>query len=142
MSEHLHQSENPNQPDQEDFQLKMATANMQEAERVTHELTHLLIDDLLVATGGNVVVVTDLLRDIVNLAGNAATLAVAIRRVNALGYAHEHNNLHPDNLTARQDSINFGQQGAYPILQTLETIAQRAETLKNTSDSPLTSHTT
>jgi hypothetical protein len=104
-----------------------AQENVTEAERVLNVTTPLLIDRLLIATGGNVALVTELMSDIANLAGQAGALAVAKRRENSAKYQTEHQELQPDNMSPRQDSVLFGDEGAQPIISALEKIQERAD---------------
>lgn len=108
-------------------ELTAVQENVAEAERVIQTTTPLLIDRLLVATGGNVELVEDLMKDVANLAGQAGALAVAKRRESAARYQNENKELHPDNLSLWQESILFGQDGAQPIVSALDKIQERAD---------------
>lgn len=108
-------------------ELVKAQENVAEAERVLSATTPLLVDRLLVATDGTVELVESLMKDIVNIAGKAGTLAVARRRENAERYRTEDADLHPDNMSPRQDSILFGHDGAQPIKSLLDKIQERAD---------------
>ena len=108
-------------------ELVAAQENVAEAEHVLAATTPLLVDRLLIATGGDTELVKNLMEDIANLAGQAGTLAVAKRRESAVRYQSEHKELHPDNLGLRQESILFGQGGAQPIVSALNKIQDRAE---------------
>jgi hypothetical protein len=110
-------------------QSKLVEAQRQvaEAKRVLGATTPLLIDRLLVATNGNKDLVEGLMQDVASTAGQAGTLAVALRRENAAKYETEHRELHPDTMSARQESGLFGNDGAQPIIEALKTIDTRAE---------------
>lgn len=68
---------------------------------------------------GDVELAMDLMKDVTNLAGNVATLAVANRRVDAeenrrlIFFKTE---LHPDNMKPRQDSLLNGVDAATNIM--------------------------
>lgn len=108
-------------------ELTEAQGAIAEARRVLKATTPLLVDRLLIATNGNKELVHSLMQDIANTAGQAGTLAVALRRERAATYEAEHRELHPDSIPISQESVLFGQDGARPIVRALETIEERAE---------------
>lgn len=94
-----------------------AGQNMAEAERIINTTSSLFVQRLMEVTGNNTELVEDLMKDVTNLAGNAATLAVANRRVEAEKYKdNDEHNLHPDKMSARQESLLFGTGAAQKII--------------------------
>ena len=111
-------------------ELVEAQGAVTEAKRVLEQTVPLLIDRLLIVTGGNTSLVLELMQDIANIAGQAGTLAVALRRKQAVKYRDEHQELHPDKMNVRQESVLFGQDGAKPTVDSLTTIEERAQLVK------------
>ena len=103
-----------------------AQNNVENAEHFLTATTPLFIDRLLIATGGNVELVQDLIKDVANLAGQAGALAVAERRVDAVTYATKNTELHPDAMPPHQESGLYGNQGAQPIISAVDAVSERA----------------
>lgn len=108
-------------------ELQKAQGAVAEAKRILKATSPLLIDRLLIATNGNEELVHSLMQDITNTAGQAGTLAIALRRERAITYETEHQELHPDSMPISQESVLFGQDGARPIVDVLKTLDERAE---------------
>ena len=104
-----------------------AQQNVHTAEETLTTTTPLFIDQLLIATGGNVDLVKELMQDVASLAEQAGALAVAKRRENAVIHTTKDRYLHPDAMSPRQDSGLFGHDGAQPIISALDTIGERAK---------------
>jgi len=97
------------------------------SEQIIINTTTLLIDRLLILTDNDVPLVEDLIERIARLANRAGYLAVAQRRKDAIRYSNEADELNPDNLSPRQESIHYGKRGAEPIMGTIDLVKERAE---------------
>lgn len=110
--------------------LEEAKANQTEAERILKITAPSLAKRLLEVAGGDAELAEDLMKDVTNVAGNVATLAVANRRVDAeenrrlIFFKTE---LHPDNMKPRQDSLLNGVGAAGDIMDIVKPVFDDAD---------------